>query len=136
METCRIARVDAFDEPRFTQLCGVVFPQASATSERFGALAKEELAGRTRLKDLHSHLMVRIGAFQGDELIAWSVGWFEREGAFYMANSAGIHRGIRLSRPHDLFPARGAAQALPRAFHAIRAVPRCGRRMVTRSIER
>ena len=88
MGTYRIVRVEAFDEPLFTQLCDVVFPQASAASERFGALAQEELAGRTRLKDLHSHLMVRIGAFEGDKLVAWSVGWFEREGAFYMANSA------------------------------------------------
>jgi GNAT superfamily N-acetyltransferase len=32
--------------------------------------------------------MVRIGAFREDALVAWSVGWFEREGAFYMANSA------------------------------------------------
>ena len=88
MDTYRIARVDVFEEPLFTQLCDAVFPRASAASERFDALAKDELAGRTRLKEQHAHVMVRIGAFEGDSLIGWNVGWFEREGAFYMANSA------------------------------------------------
>jgi len=36
----------------------------------------------------NSHLMLRVGAFDGEELVGWTVGWFEREGAFYMANSA------------------------------------------------
>jgi GNAT superfamily N-acetyltransferase len=84
----RITTVDLFDEPKFTQLSTSIFPDASRTSARFGDLARDELPGRTRLKEMHSHLMLRVGAFDGEELVGWTVGWFEREGAFYMANSA------------------------------------------------
>lgn len=31
--------------------------------------------------------LVRFGAFRADQLIGWSYGWFEFDGAFYMANS-------------------------------------------------
>ena len=83
----RIAVVDAFEEPEFSQLSESIFPNPTLSSERFRQLAAEELGGRTRLKEMHSHLMLRIGVFHSDTLIGWSVGWFEREGALYMANS-------------------------------------------------
>jgi len=84
----RIAAVDQFDEPQFTQLSESIFPSPAQASARFRDLAHDELPGRKRLKEMHSHLMLRVGAFDGDELVGWSVGWFVREGAFYMANSA------------------------------------------------
>ena len=84
----RITTVDLFDEPQFTELSESIFPNAARTSARFRDLEHEELPGRKRVKEMHSHLMLRVGAFYGDDLVGWTVGWFEREGAFYMANSA------------------------------------------------
>ena len=84
----RIETVDLFDEPQFTRLSESIFPNAARTSARFRDLEHEEFPGRKRVKEMHSHLMLRVGAFDGDDLVGWTVGWFEREGAFYMANSA------------------------------------------------
>lgn len=122
MENYRIARVEAFEEPLFTQLSDAVFPSASRGSERFRALAQEELEGRTRLKEQHAHLVVRIGAFEGDKLVGWSVGWFEREGTFYMASSAVLpeHRRKGLYSAlvrHALEEAAAGGAAVVRSRH-------------------
>jgi len=43
----RIAAVDQFDEPQFTQLSESIFPSPAQASARFRDLAHDELPGRS-----------------------------------------------------------------------------------------
>ncbi|MGE5095399.1 MAG: GNAT family N-acetyltransferase [Betaproteobacteria bacterium] len=75
----RIATVERFEEPLFTQLSSTVF------GDQARARALLELAQPV---ELSQPTMLRIGAFENDTLVGWTYGWFERSGTYYMANSA------------------------------------------------
>ncbi|TFW08948.1 GNAT family N-acetyltransferase [Oxalobacteraceae bacterium OM1] len=84
----RIALVDTFEEPAFTQLAEGLFGD-QARRELLGRLIPGEAERAAPLRaGLPQPERVRIGAFDGDALVGWTSGWFEPGGMFYVTNSA------------------------------------------------
>ena len=92
---------ERFPEPAFEALQREVFAGVQAASpqaDRMLAaeqLAKDALPPKEKVK--HAP-MVRLGAYDGEQLIGWSLAWPERGDGFYMAHSGVVaayrRRGI------------------------------------------
>ncbi|NEX63485.1 GNAT family N-acetyltransferase [Noviherbaspirillum galbum] len=101
----RIAVVPQFDEPAFTETVERLFGDLARRSLLRSQLGDDAFARADALRDsLPAPERLRVGAFDGDTLVGWSMGWYERGGAFYVANSAVLpahrRRGVysRLAR--------------------------------------
>lgn len=78
-----IRPVERFDEPEFTDLLAQVF------DDRERAQAMQELLGdEAAVRAKVAVDRVRIGAFAGEQLVGWSVGWLQPGGVLYVGNSA------------------------------------------------
>lgn len=74
--------VDVFAEPAFTELVNLVFDDAQRVA------AMERLCPRPLAATALPLHRVRIGAFDGADLVGWSHGWREAGGQLYVASSA------------------------------------------------
>ena len=86
-----ISKVDSpFPEPGFSTLQRQVFADIQQGSAQLAlAIAaerkqRESIPGSSRQAAVP---IMRFGALAGDQLVGWSYGWFEPDGAYYMANS-------------------------------------------------
>lgn len=82
-----IRTVDRFDEPAFTRLVGDLLwePDRREVGERlFGADQGKPPSSGAR--------PVRVGAFEGDDLVGWSHAWLQPGGYLYVGNSAVVPR--------------------------------------------
>ena len=85
-----LREVEKFEEPAFRQLQREVFAGVQQESEQIERIESSERLAREALGPLEppSHVRAyRIGAFVGEQLVGWSLGWPERGNAFYVANS-------------------------------------------------
>lgn len=81
--------VDRFPEPEFSALASSVFSGLETPSAQMSAVRREETELSRAAPSAQKHPeMVRFGAYAQGKLVGWSYGWPEREGVFYMANSA------------------------------------------------
>lgn len=78
-----------YPEPWFTETFRTVFSDVQSESADLAAVLAREQEWNAQRPDSPppSTPMVRFGAFLGDELVAWSCGWFDRGSVFYMATS-------------------------------------------------
>lgn len=90
MPSVVIRPVEKFPEPEFRQLQNQVFSAIQEVSPALTAVLDAE----SQLLALHadssktSHSpMRRLGAYDGEQLVGWTIGHMERGGFFYMANS-------------------------------------------------
>ncbi|MBC7601669.1 MAG: GNAT family N-acetyltransferase [Ramlibacter sp.] len=91
MNEIRVVAVEAFPEPAFTQLQRVVFSEIEGYSALMDdAIALEAQSLPDWPKGSSMSPALRLGAYDGDELVGWSFGWLERGRVFYMANSGVI----------------------------------------------
>lgn len=78
-----------YPEPWFTETFRTVFSDVQSESADLASM----LAREQEWSDQHpgspppGSPMLRFGAFLGDEIVAWSCGWFERGSVYYMATS-------------------------------------------------
>lgn len=85
----RIAAVEQFDEPRFSELAERIFGDNARRALLDTLIGAEERERATGLRgNLPQPARLRIGAFDGADLVGWTTGWFEPGGLFYVANSA------------------------------------------------
>ena len=98
MSSIVIREVETFPEPGFTLLQREVFSAVQAESPQVDRMLDTERLIRESIpaheKTVHA-AMVRLGAYAGEELVGWSLGWFERGESFYMANSGVLPRHQR-----------------------------------------
>lgn len=85
MQSIDIRPSDKFPEPEFARLQLLVFADVQQYSDELDALLREEADNGVAPQQFSP--MLRIGAYEGDELVGWSCGWMERGNVFYMANS-------------------------------------------------
>lgn len=81
-----VRAVDAFAEPAFTELVNLVFDDAQRVAVMQRLCPQPLAAAALPLQ------RVRIGAFDGDDLVGWSHGWREPGGQLYVASSAVLPR--------------------------------------------
>lgn len=84
-----IRPVDRFPEPEFTRLQHEVFRDVQAESPELAAVLQAEAAARPEGREAPAFApaMRRLGAYDGEQLVGWSIGWLERGNVWYMANS-------------------------------------------------
>jgi ribosomal protein S18 acetylase RimI-like enzyme len=83
-----IKRVQRFEEPEFTQLIQQFFYADYPGVEWERLLSEEEKSKHQALrKEFGFPNMIRLGAYEGNKLIGWTLGWQEGDSTFYMANS-------------------------------------------------
>jgi ribosomal protein S18 acetylase RimI-like enzyme len=89
VDTIRIATVDLFSEPEFTEAAERIFGDAARKVIMEAHVGRKEMQRIAGLrKSLPPPPRLRIGAFDGDRLIGWTSGWHEPGGVFYVTNSA------------------------------------------------
>jgi len=90
-----LRRVDSFDGTAFSALAESTFGDV-VRQQQLEALMGAEAAARHEQfrQSLPKTERLRIGAFDGDELVAYTVGWFEVGGRFYIGSSA-VHEAYR-----------------------------------------
>ena len=84
--------VERFPEPAFAELQREIFAPFEGHSAEFAAAVRAERLVGGRTDPSQWPPMVRFGAYSGDQLVGWTLGWFRRPESFYMANS-----GVRLA---------------------------------------
>jgi GNAT superfamily N-acetyltransferase len=95
--TVSIRFVERFPEPAFAELQRKVFAPLECLSPEFAAAVRaERSASGSSLDPALFPPMVRFGAFLDEQLVGWSIGWFERPDTFFMANSAVLSSHRRL----------------------------------------
>lgn len=121
----RIARVtDHFPEPAFSALQRQTFAALQQPSEAWAQVLAAEAQPEPLPAVADQSPMVRFGAYEGDKLVGWSCGWFERGRIYYMANSGvrpshqrqGIYRALL---NHVLAFARDSGAVLVRSQHSV-----------------
>jgi ribosomal protein S18 acetylase RimI-like enzyme len=98
VSTVSIRIVDKFPEPQTSALRRQVFDSIQQPSAHLAAVLASEGPGEEKHNRTFLPATYRLGAFDGQELVGWSVGWIERGNVFYMANSGVVvshrRRGI------------------------------------------
>lgn len=85
----QIRVVSQFEEPTFTQLAEQIFGDQSRHQLLIQRMPPQEQDGIHQLRStLPPRERVRVGAFEGENLVGWCHGWFDGPAQFYMANSA------------------------------------------------
>jgi GNAT superfamily N-acetyltransferase len=84
-------QVDRFTEPAFSSMQREVFAIIPGARVALQSTAKREVAHRYIHFDPDAH-KVRIGAFDADHLVGWSIGWRLTPERFYMSNSGVVSR--------------------------------------------
>ena len=75
-DTIRIALIDQFKEPTFTELAEGLFSDRAHRQFVDAQLSPREVEDQKALREaLPKQERVRIGAFDGDALIGWTTGW-------------------------------------------------------------
>lgn len=85
MKSIDIRITDQFPEPEFSRLQTLVFVDLQQYSDEWESIVRDEAdhgVSPHRLSPL-----LRVGAYEGNELVGWSFGSMERGNVFYMANS-------------------------------------------------
>jgi len=118
MNTIEIRHVEKFPEPEFTRMNRAVFVDIQQPSAELAqALACEAVAAPASAQ-IHAP-MYRLGAYVGEEIVGWTIGWMERGNVFYVANSGVLaaHRrkgiySLLLSAIHEHARANGAVASV------------------------
>jgi ribosomal protein S18 acetylase RimI-like enzyme len=88
-DTIRVAIVELFSEPEFTEAAERIFGDAARKVLMEAHVGSKEMQRIAALrKSLPPPPRLRIGAFDGDRLVGWTSGWHEPGGVFYVTNSA------------------------------------------------
>jgi GNAT superfamily N-acetyltransferase len=90
MKSIEIRVTERFPEPEFSQIQRVTFRDVQDYSAQLAEVIRVEnrsFAEATSAPALSFSPTLRLGAYSGEELVAWSFGWLERGRTFYMANS-------------------------------------------------
>lgn len=90
MKSIEIRVADQFPEPEFSRLQMRVFEDVQQYSKEWDSILREEADNGVSPQKVSP--VLRVGAYEGDELVGWSFGWLERGNVFYMACS-----GVRAS---------------------------------------
>ncbi|HAT30101.1 MAG TPA: hypothetical protein DCW29_04395 [Janthinobacterium sp.] len=85
MQSIDLRLTDSFPEPEFSRLQMLVFADVQQHSDELESILLDEAGSGVSPQSFSP--MLRLGAYQGDELVGWSCGWMERGQVFYMANS-------------------------------------------------
>jgi hypothetical protein len=86
---------ERFPEPAFSQLQAKVFCDVQQASSALAQVLQTESVDfpeATPAPSTSFSPFLRLGAYDGDELVGWSFGWLERGRVFYMANSGVLER--------------------------------------------
>lgn len=83
-----IVPVNRFEEPLFSELSTQIFGRTDIAPFGDSATNSSVSKGTGGCESTHHDSVIRLGAFEGTQLIGWSCGWFERGAILYMANSA------------------------------------------------
>jgi ribosomal protein S18 acetylase RimI-like enzyme len=90
MNNITIRQAERFPEPDFSQLQERVFCDVQEPSAALAQVLHTEsldFPEATPAPATSFSPFLRLGAYDGDELVGWSFGWLERGRVFYMANS-------------------------------------------------
>src|SRR5262245_30019278 len=79
--------VEKFPEPGFADLQREIFAPLEHFSEEFDAAVHEGRANSGSVDRATLPPMVRFGAYSGEQLVGWTIGWFQRPDRFVMSNS-------------------------------------------------
>jgi hypothetical protein len=93
MSTVVIRSIEKFAEPEFSRLQNEVFAALQEKSSALTSVLNEEsqiLASVQGSQFANFPPMRRLAAYDGEELVGWSIGHMERGGLFHMANSGVI----------------------------------------------
>jgi GNAT superfamily N-acetyltransferase len=114
MNTIEIRHVEKFPEPEFSRMNRAVFVDIQQPSAELALALACEAAAATASKQIHAP-MYRLGAYSGENIVGWTIGWMERGNVFYVANSGVLaaHRrkgiySLLLSAIHECARANGA----------------------------
>jgi ribosomal protein S18 acetylase RimI-like enzyme len=91
-----IRRVEAFDKASFAAVAGRIFGDGPRQRHLDDLIGPDAAAGQAALcAALPKPERLRVGAFDGEQLVGYSHGWFEVGGRFYIGSSAvrEDHRG-------------------------------------------
>lgn len=99
MPAIAIRPAEKFPEPAFATLQRQVFADIQQVSDALAAVLSAEAAAAIKPESPQQHApLFRLGAYDGEELVGWSIGHMERGDIFYVAHSGVVaayrRRGI------------------------------------------
>lgn len=97
MQSIAIRHTEKFPEPQFSALQKRVFADIQIMSSELEAVLCSERTA-TEQPARGALQAYRLGAYDGPDLVGWTIGWLEQNKTFYMANSGVVashrRRGI------------------------------------------
>lgn len=94
-DAVELRRLDSFDGAAFAALSEATFGDGLRQQHLVGLMGAEVTARHDALREsLPKPERLRIGAFDGDELVSYTTGWFEVGGRSYIGSSA-VHAAYR-----------------------------------------
>ncbi|QBE66361.1 GNAT family N-acetyltransferase [Pseudoduganella lutea] len=86
MSSIDIRYTEKFPEPEFSSLQRSIFAEIERIPDELDSVLRSKKIDIDS-RGQHQAPKHRFGAYDGEELVGWTYGWFEHNNVFYMANS-------------------------------------------------